>query len=402
MLAGLLMVCAGLGWWKFHGLVSNGKLSSYQGGQISGAHTAFGWNLLRQLAGKEQGNIFISPASISLVMSMVYDGAEGETLQEMAKVLQFSGMTSEQVMNQSRQLITGLTNGEPDVTIKIANSVWADTRWPFQSQFMADMRTYFSAPARNADFTNPATADQINGWVGENTAGKISQIVNADAIRDIKMALINAVYFKGDWSHPFNASETEVRNFTDNLGKKKMIPMMRMERSDFIYGEDTLSQRISLPYGKTGEFRMVVVLPKLSADGLVGQLDSDSWSKWLTDMKREDGTLIMPKYKLEYEVSLADTLEKMGMPRAFSDLAEFNRMGRELKIGMVLHKTFIEVDEKGTEAAGITFVGMAPLAMGINQPPPKKFNMEVNKPFLIAIIDTKSGELLFTGLIRSI
>ena len=179
-----------------------------------------------------------------------------------------------------------------------------------------------------------------------------------------------------------------------------MISMMNQGRDDFLYLETDDFQAVKLPYGEKQQFFMYVWLPKQKIEDLVDQLTSENWQEWQGGFAPKKGTLWLPKFKLEYKQELKEVLTDLGMGLAFSDQADFSGMTDEveLMISQVLHKTFIEVNEEGTEAAAATSVGMAMTSFGGDE---KSFNMEVNRPFLVMIVDVGSGEMVFTGWVKN-
>lgn len=364
---------------------------------ITDAHTAFGIETLKFLAKEEQDNIFISPSSIALALSMVYNGAKGGTYNAMQNALSFRGFDINTINSKSRELIDALKNPDQKVELSVANSVWAKKGIEFRREFLDVVKHYFNAEISTLDFSNSNAANTINAWVNKNTKGKISSIVSPPIPDDMVMYLINAVYFKGSWTTEFNKQLTEERAFTSASGASKKHPLM-MRRDDMPYFETEDFQSVQLPYGKNKRLSMVVFLPK-NLDAFVQSLNADTWTGWMKQYKETEGTLLLPKFKMEYEKRLIPLLTKLGMGIAFENSADFTGIGRSLKISEVKHKTYVDVNEEGTEAAAVTGVG----GVGITSvgPVKKTFYMEVNRPFFFAIRDNQTGEPLFMGIIRN-
>lgn len=366
------------------------------------AHNSFGFDVLQQLRKEDKDkNIFISPSSISLALSMTYNGADGTTKEAMEKVLKFKGLDIQEINKGSVSLINQLQNPDPKVQIAIANSIWAKKGEKFNAQFLKTNERYYKAKTEALDFTDPGTVDVINDWVRENTKGKIPTIITPPIPKEMVMYLINAIYFKGTWTFEFDKKMTEERDFTLTDGKKKKWSMMQ-QKNKFAYFENELFQAVSLPYGEKKRWRMEVFLPKKSLESFTKQLGVENWNKWLKEFKETEGTVILPRFKIEYEKKLNSILSSLGMGVAFTAGANFNKMkadprGPELFISEVLHKTFVEVNEEGTEAAAVTSVGIGITSIGGEK---KTFYMEINRPFFFAISDNQTAEILFMGLIN--
>jgi serpin B len=363
---------------------------------LSESHNTFGFNLLKVIREKETNiNIVISPSSIALALSMTYNGADNETKKAMAKALEIKGFDVEEVNRQNAALISDLQNPDPNVEISIANSIWGKQGEKFKLAFLDENDKYYGAKIEYLDFSNPRSADTINTWISDKTKGKISQMLQPPLPSDIIMCLINAVYFKGIWTDEFDKKFTTDRDFYFSNTLKRKIPMMSKYEEDFNYLENNLFQAVYLPYGKNKRLRMFVFLPKKNISNFVSNLNITNWNKWLSLFTEREGRLYLPKFKIEYDTSLKNPLTTLGMGIAFSTGADFTKIAPNMLISEVAHSTFIEVNEQGTEAAAATVVLMAPGGFSED----KSFNMEVNKPFFFAIEDSKTGEIIFTGII---
>jgi len=369
--------------------------------QLSQAHNYFGFNIFHQLLNEDKGkNIFISPLSIHLALSMTYNGADSTTKEAMAKTLQIQQMDINQLNKDSSALIDLLQNPDPKVEILIANSIWMGIGENFNPDFLTANQTYYKAKLDSLDFNDPKSADIINSWVSNNTKGKIPTIIIPPIPPDMVMYLINAVYFKGNWTVEFDKKLTTERLFTLTDGSQKEYPMMQ-QKGNFLYFENDQFQSVNIPYGKNKRLGMHVFLPKGNLENFTNELSIENWKKWLTEYKEKEGTIILPKYKIEYKKNLNDVLKSLGMAVAFSSQADFSRMRenpklKDLYISEVIHKTYVDVNEEGTEAAAVTEVGMAK-TVAIQEK--KTFYMEINRPFYFAIADNQTSEILFMGII---
>lgn len=218
---------------------------------------------------------------------------------------------------------------------------------------------------------------------------------------DWLVCLLNAIYFKGTWTYEFDKNPTQEKDFTLFDQSIKKHPLMEQERKDFFYVENNDFQAVNLPYGENKRLSMYVFLPKNNLENFLTKLSIDNWSKWIKESKKMEGTLLLPKFKIEYDKELKEVLIDLGMRIAFSGGADFSKMTENVSlfIDRVIHKTFVEVDEKGTEAAAVTAVLMKKMAAPDAQIPPT-FYMEVNKPFFFTICDNETGEILFMGVIK--
>lgn len=361
------------------------------------AHNTFGFNSIKILA-KEEGNknVFISPSSIALALSMVYNGANGETKSAMQKTLQFQNLDIATVNQESLGLINSLKNPDPKVELSVANSVWARNGVDFKKDFLSTVGSYFNAEISTLDFSNSNAANTINAWVSKNTKGKIPTIVTPPIPDSMVMYLINAVYFKGSWTTEFDKKLTEDRNFTTADGVSKKHPLMR-QHGDLPYLETEDFQSVSLPYGKNERLSMYVFLPK-NLNSFVQTLDTNKWNDWMKQYKETEGTILLPRFKMEYEKGLIPLLTQLGMGVAFQDNADLTGIGNSLKISEVKHKTYVDVNEEGTEAAAVTSVGVSAISV---MPAQKTFYMEVNRPFFFVIRDNQTQEVLFIGTIQN-
>ncbi|NOZ62451.1 MAG: serpin family protein [Calditrichaeota bacterium] len=364
---------------------------------ISRATNTFGVLLLRKMvAMSNEENVVISPISISAALSMTLNGADKETLQTMKKALSLEKYSSEQINRYYRALLDSLPELDREVQLKIGNAIWYRDEFRVRSKFKRTLEKFYHAEINEADFKDSRVVDEINGWVQKSTNGKISNIIDRVNPADV-MYLLNAVYFKGMWQHRFDERATEEAVFYPASGNKTTCQMMKASKK-FVYFEDEKVQVVHLPYG-SGEFEMVVILPQenVSLDSLVEQVDTTSFLGWLASGSKETVALSFPKFKIKYKKSLKSVLSQMGMRNAFQPGADFSKMVKDEKLNIsdVKHKTFIEVNEKGTEAAAVTGVTMVLSAAR----PSRIYRMEVNRPFLFVITEKKFNDILFMGKI---
>jgi serine protease inhibitor len=372
--------------------------------EVITADNTFGLELFRKITAQAgpTDNTMISPLSISLALAMTYNGAEGATKTEMEKTLKLHGLTTEQINNSHKALLAALKSADPDVLLEIANAIFHRHNLTVKNSFTETNRTNYDATVSPLNFDDSDALDIINGWVAQKTRGKIPTII--DRIdNDLVMVLLNAVYFNGIWKYKFDESKTHELPFMHGDGQMKDVETMSQEAS-LEYTANDLFSAIHIPYGK-GQFRMTVILPNTgkSTSDVLQLLTIDRWNGWMKEFRKEEKVEVtMPRFKFSWEMELNDILSAMGMTGAFDPaLADFSGITgtKDLYIGFVKHKTFVDVNENGTEAAAVTAVGMFTTSMPVDEP--KKIYFKADRPFLFAITENTTGTILFMGEMRA-
>ncbi len=373
------------------------ELSSLEKSLVD-ADNQFGLKMFRQINEAEKGeNLFISPLSISFALGMTLNGADGETKEAMRRSLELNDIETKGI-NESYQSLMKLLSGlDPKVVFTIANSIWYRQEFQVEQSFIDVNKTYFNAQVNRIDFAAPSAPGLINTWVDDNTNGKIKKIVE-NIPQDMVMYLINAIYFKGTWTNEFAKNLTRDDQFKKADSTTIPCKMMRQDRI-MPYLETENFQAVDLPYGD-GDYSMTVILPTedTDIDAFISNLTIDDWQKWTQQFSEKEGNLQLPKFTLEYEKKLNDILIDMGMAPAFDpNQADFSKINKDenLVISEVKHKTYVKVDEEGTEAAAVTSVGVALTSVNTN-----RFYMRVDRPFVFAIRERNSGTILFIGKIE--
>ncbi len=358
----------------------------------------FGFRLLNGLVTRQPDqNVFISPSSVATALAMTYNGAAGATRQAMATTLGLQGMGVREVDGDYAALATALHGRDPHVELTVANSLWSRQGFAFDPAFVAALKHYYNAEATTLDFADPRAAATINDWVDRETRGKVARIVPGRINPGAILYLINAIYFKGRWTIPFDKKQTRKRPFTLPDGQQKSLPMMTRTGS-FSYYQGDGFQGISLPYGN-GQWSMVILLPT-KGPGLAqlhARLTSANWDSWLARFSVMHGTILLPRFKVDYSHRLNEALIALGMGEAFGGQADFSHMtaAPHARISAVDHTALMEVDEEGTTAAAATSVGITTSAVV------QGFTMVVDRPFLRAIRDSATGTVLFAGSIAN-
>ncbi|MBW4626729.1 MAG: serpin family protein [Brasilonema octagenarum HA4186-MV1] len=362
------------------------------------ANTKFGFKLFSEVLKNDSGkNIFVSPSSVAIALAMTYNGASGSTKEAMAKALEFKELNLEQINSSNVVLKKLLENSDPKVQLTIANSLWGNRKASFQPDFLQRNRDFYTAKIASLNFTDASSLNVINDWVNQKTNGKITNIV--EKIQpDQVLFLVNAIYFKGSWTNEFDKQQTAEYPFYLQSGEQKQHPMMS-QSGDYRYFENQQFQAVSLPYGKDAKMSFYIFLPKQNSNlqSFYQNLNAENWENWMAQFSKQQGSIRLPRFKMHYDVTLKNPLTAIGMGEAFSDQANFSAMGKDLKISEVKHKTFVEVNEEGTEAAAATSVEIMPVSALL--PSKEPFQMIVERPFFCAIRDNQTGSILFMGSI---
>jgi serpin B len=360
------------------------------------AHTAFTMNLFRTVAAqKPTENVFLSPMSAHLALSMAANGANAATRDSMMKTLALDGLALADANGAAQTLmplVTGLDRSK--VEVSVANAIWHRTTFTPEQAFLSTVRQNYNAQIQALDFTSPLAVNTINSWASDNTKGRIPKVIERIP-PEIVMYLMNALYFKGAWKSQFDPTLTRDDVFVGEDGSRKPCKMMNQQRAGEIkvnYGQDFLM--VDLPYGK-GQYSMTVVLPNQGRRlrEVLAMLTPARWQESVSRLNTTTTEVSMPKFKMSAEYQLNNALTAMGMGIAFqpraADFTNINRNG-ELYISFVQQNTFVEVSEEGTEAAAVTTIGV-----GVTSAGPR--GIRLDRPFAYFIREQSTGVILFAG-----
>lgn len=340
----------------------------------------------------------ISPLSASIALSMAADGADGVTLEEMKRVLGFDSKTITEMELYYKSLLKNIVRSDKGVQIDIANSIWINDNIVVKRPYLKRVKKNFFAQASLLDFSSIQSVNKINNWCSENTNGKIVSIID-EINPQMVMILINALYFKGEWETPFDPKLTKTKMFHNINNSVSNVEMMHLN-TDCLYYSDNKMSMIELPYGN-GNFVMDIILPNSdeNIETILNEMNYDTFAENLSKMNSSKVEIMLPKFKLDYEIMMNDYLQSLGINNAFTSLANFSNMTNErLMIGVVKQKTFIEVNEKGSEAAAVTMVGM--MKTSLDPQGPKHFY--VDRPFSFSIRDKGTNTILFIGKVLNL
>ncbi len=374
------------------------KISPVQSEIIQGSNR-FGLDLFREIISMEDAaeNVFISPLSIHLALSMTWNGAREKTREQMMEVLNYPDVSDEEINSSIKKLIADLLSVDAKVETGIANSIWYRDTWTIEQDFLDVNREYFNAWIKPLNFDNPDSRAIINAWVAEMTNKRIEKII--DRIdHDHIMFLINAIYFKGIWSKEFVTENTRERPFNLSDGTTKDVMTMETE-GDFALAQREGYRVAELPYGR-GNYSMLVFLPDhgVGVEEMIENLDAAEWNK-LPDVLQGKQTvnIRLPRFTFEYDAVLNSALQNLGMTDSFARFADFRGINQdgELYISRVRHKSFLEVNEEGTEAAAVTSVEIRVTSYDPDAPQTAFFH--VDRPFVIAIKEKYTNSIIFIG-----
>ncbi len=364
---------------------------------------AFAFDLYGQLA-KKDGNLFFSPYSISTALAMTYGGARGQTAVDMAKTLHFT-LSPDELHAAYGKLRHQINDGKDrKYQLYTVNRLWGQRDYQFQPAFLNLTRDHYGAGLEEVDFVGARAQARktINDWVAKQTQDKIKDLVPAKALSvDTRLVLTNAIYFKAAWSRIFHDGATQKGKFHLNGKDTVTAPFMHKDEHLPYFANDQF-QAVSVPY-ENGQLNLVVLLPR-SANGLRDlekQLSAARLAEWRGKMKWTNVRLALPKFKFTSTFNLNEVLSDLGMANAFSDKADFSGMTTQnkLHISNVIHKAFIDVHEKGTEAAAATAVVMDKEASAVQPTPPQPFRAD--RPFVFLIQEARTGSILFAGRVAN-
>ncbi|WP_024629897.1 MULTISPECIES: serpin family protein [unclassified Paenibacillus] len=380
----------------------NAALKEIEPERIQAMNT-MGLHILQQMSAKEKGdgnNLLISPYSIAAAIGMAYNGSVGETRQEMAEVMGWSGLEMERVNASQAALQQLLAHPGNGIEIGIANSMWMKDGIPVEETYKTTIQQAYEAEIRTLNGQPTQAKEEINQWVKQHTEGMISNLMQEPPEKESLMILVNAIAFDGNWMDEFDPEYTTDDEFKLANGKALSVPMMHQTKQ-FQYSENEDWQAVRLPYGD-GQMHLLIVLPQ------EGRTLDEVQQQLLDAPKRLDAgseyrlvELSLPRFRAEYGVNLRETLQQLGMEMAFDPYAaNFTEMispGPNLQafIGQIQHRAVMEVNEQGTVAAAATMVGME----AGSAPPTDPVKMNVNRPFMVAVVDEATDAWVFAGSI---
>ena len=361
--------------------------------EVANANNKFAFDLYSELKKSESGNIFYSPYSISAVLAMTYEGAEGKTSDEMKSVFHFP---EDNILRTNFAAIyNDINEGNNAYELKTGNALWVQQDYPFLEDYMSRVEKYYGGKAANLDFISETEKSRqtINTFIEEQTNDKIKDLIPAGMLNSLtRLVLTNAIYFKGTWEWEFDKSDTREQDFKiapDNIVKTPMM-FMDPDKAEFNYVDLEKLQVLELPY-KGEKISMLILLPKENLENI--ELSSEKLNEYKSQMEETKlDSIYLPKFEFDTKYLMSETLKGMGMLTAFTWDADFSGMTgyKDLFISFVVHQAYVKVDEKGTEAAAATAVGMPMSAAPRNI-------FRADHPFIFIIQEKETGNILFLG-----
>jgi len=368
--------------------------------KIIAADNQFGFELFRKVNASldEPKNTMISPMSVSLALAMVYNGTEGNTKKQIEDMLHKASLTPDDINQSYKELVAALSSHDPKVELSISNAIFYRNTFPVKNNFIATNQNYYSAEVAGLDFSKSAeTLNKVNGWVTTNTKGKIDKIIEQVNAEDI-MYLLNAIYFNGEWKYQFDTKKTSDMSFTKEDKSSIEVPTMTIEKPFNFYSHQSF-ELLEMPYG-SGKYSMLIFLPKTGkqTDDVISLLNSENVNDWISKLTEQKKEVFLPKFEFKFDDSLKDELAALGMTDAFDD-AKANLSGiseaAKLVISEVKHKSYIKVDERGTEAAAVTGITVGVTSMPIDN------SFRADHPFVFAIREKDTKAILFIGKVMN-
>ncbi len=365
--------------------------------QIAARTTDFAFEFFKKVQATQPAtdNVFVSPLSLHMALGMLLNGAEGETAQQISKALKTEGVAQADLNQAYQALLEGLPRADPNVQLGLANSVWYRNTFQVEDNFLDVLKKSFKAQVAGLDFNDPNAKDKINAWASEQTKGKIKKVIDEVKQSDV-FFLMNALYFKGDWKYQFDPNKTSDAPFRLADDSEKRVKMMRVKES-FKVTQRTEYAAVQLPYAN-GQFNLTLLIPneQSSVEKVINGLDAATWNELQTTMREQQVSVGLPRFTLDYEIKLNAILKAMGMSQAFSDDARFGKISPTagLFVSFVKQNTYLGIDEKGTEAAAVTSIGVGVTSVG---PDP----YVCDRPFVLLISENTSKTILFMGRIMN-
>lgn len=368
--------------------------------KVIAADNQFGFEIFQKINASldEPKNTMISPMSVSLALAMLYNGADGNTKKQMEDMLHKSGLTPNDINQSYKELVAALSSHDPKVELAISNAIFYRNSFSVKNEFITTNQNYYQAEVSGLDFSKTTeTLNRVNGWVSTQTKGKIDKIIEKVNPEDI-MYILNAIYFNGEWQYRFDPKETTDMSFTKEDQSVIQVPTMSIENPFKSYSHQSF-QMLEMPYG-SGKYSMLIFLPEPGkrTDDVISLMSAENVNDWLLKMTEQKKKVYLPKFEFKFDDSLVDEMKVLGMTDAFSE-AKANLSGisdaAKLVVSEVMHKSYIKVDERGTEAAAVTGITVGVTSVG----PDTSFR--VDHPFVFAIREKDTKAILFIGKVMN-
>jgi len=350
----------------------------------------FTFDLFRKTAEANSGNFGFAPLNLRLSLSLAANGAEGDTRSEMLKVLDYDETSLQDINEENRKTLKKITTGIKNIDLDLSRSLWIDHELTVRDEFKKISVGSYKTDLRSIDLADPLAPDQMNSWIFQKTGGKIFSMVDGIS-RDIIMYMLSSFYFKGSWGVQFKPENSRKMEFTNRKGKKSELVFMKTKSEEISFLERKGFTAVGLPYGK-GEISMFLFLPNQDShvDILIKSMNSTSWKKWMEEFRKQEVVVVLPKVDLSSDLSFKKILKDLGMKDAFGKGGDFGALCEGgAFISEVKQKTFLTINEEGTEAAAVDKVvfkkGGCP-------------HVYFNRPFIYALMDNRTQTILLMGV----
>jgi len=361
----------------------------------------FTFNLYRAIhhAQEEKKSNITSPLSVTYVMGMLNDGADGKTEEEITNVLGFGDGNKMSINEYCQALIQQAPIADPSVTVQVADLVAANNDVVLEDRFVKDMHDYYEAEVASLDFSEPAALDYLNGWCNEKSGGMIPKILEKEELDpDTKLALMNAIYFKATWTEKFDEKDTKDETFTKADGTTVTLPMMSRKYAEILYGKNDFFSSVCLPFGTGDRYRMFVLLPAegKSVDDIINVLTNDfwrsmQWGTYVIDLK-------LPRFSTSSDIRLNDPISQLGAPSMFdggkADFSGISKNYKELYVSVMKQKAAIEVTEEGAKMSAVT---IALMEEGADGDAIARGTFHANRPFVYLVQERDTRAIFFIG-----
>lgn len=356
---------------------------------VSNSTNDFSFELFRAIQKETPENVFVSPFSVSMALGMAMNGASEETQQSIINTIDYSAFSPMEVNQAYKDLTTLLLSMDHTVNLGIANSVWNHNQFTLEPAFAETITNYYGGTAQALNFKDPTAKETINHWVEEKTNNRIKDLIGGISPEEV-LFIVNAIYFKGDWKYKFDKAKTHQAPFKKEDGTTVPVEMMFAKGATIKYANQIDVQVLDIPYGN-GQYRMTLLVPQdKTIREFLPVLSSTQLNQWFAETDSISVELEIPKFKMTWKDDLKEALSGMGMK-----MDGFSGMFVEpenLAVSRVIHQSFLEVNEEGSEAAAATAIGFYTTSL-----PPTPPRITIDKPFVFLIRENHSGVILFMG-----
>lgn len=366
--------------------------------EIARKGNLFAFNFMQQVLAQDSlsPQVVVSPTSCAMALSMLLNGAEGDSYEEIAKALSLEGFSNEQINSYNRMMLKVLAQKDDRILLQIANSVWAADDFSYKCSFKRRLKRYYKVSPYRVDMSSMQTPDIINQWCSDATNGLVDKIIDSTD-PSVLMILINAIYFKGDWAVPFEKASSYEAPFYGQFSTSELT-FMNAYRDVPYYACDEF-RMIELDYSDPN-YCMTMILPEEGVEigEFLSQFSVEEFNQGIASMGNKKTYITIPRVDCEYEIGLNNVLQNMGMVLPFTSAADLSRIADDsMFVSSVIQKCALKVNEEGSEAAAVTAITIMKTSLSPQEPP----RFIANRPYLSVIREKSTGTILFMGVMRN-